>query len=396
MLDSLLVNVSKYAASHQTSPIENFITEAFAWLLKHDSVARKALSELLVGKLTGYSHELSSIHLSNDIETQVNFGGKYPDLLWTTTDDDFCLIFEHKVWSELHDQQLNNYRNYATSHLNKPFKIVLITAHIGQHRQSPDIALCWYDIAGILQTLIDGDAKASWLRDEFISLLKSNGLVNSTPLNPLTISYYNDVKNIDKQLYEMVSRCELSQWPICQSTSPDIKFLHPPRNKTSRGRYDAWGRIGLEFSYTNPDNNESGWIPGVFCGFVVDGDDHLVHDLLTDGPIAAVIISVNSKLQPLLKSNGCYDQLLDELKETLTNGWSFSDRTRIGKKFNSWHPLIIYKGLASFLGDASTLDTQTACYFDQMSFIQTLLVGSKSFANFCVEMRRLNSTELDE
>ncbi|WP_330130796.1 hypothetical protein [Shewanella xiamenensis] len=61
MLDSLLVNVSKYAASHQNSPIENFITEAFAWLLKHDDAVRKAFSELLAKKAVNYAQEISSM-----------------------------------------------------------------------------------------------------------------------------------------------------------------------------------------------------------------------------------------------------------------------------------------------------------------------------------------------
>lgn len=389
MLDSLLVNVSKYASSHQNSPIENFITEAFAWLLKHDDVVRQSFSELLAKKSTKDAKEISLMHPSADIETQVNFGGKFPDLLWTSVDDDFCLIFEHKVWSELHYKQLDNYRTYAKERLNKPFQIVLITAHSGQHRQSFDIALCWYEIAELLGSVSNSDEKTEWLRNEFINLLKSNGLINSTPLNPLAIAYYNDVKNIDKQLYEMVCRCQHSAWPLCQSINRDVLYRHPPRNKTARGRCDAYGRIGLEFSYTDPDSEESGWTPGVFCGFVIDGSDHEVLDLLIDGPIAVCIVSVNPKLQPQLKSNGCYDLLVSELMEALPKDWHLSDRTKVGKKFNPWHPLIIYRSLASFLGDASTLDQQTATYLEQMSEMQNLLASSKAFADFCIEMCRL-------
>ncbi|TVL33703.1 PD-(D/E)XK nuclease family protein [Shewanella algae] len=390
MLDSLLVNVSKYAASHQNSPIENFITEAFAWLLKHDDAVRKVFSELLAKTTVNYAQEISNIFQSVDIETQVNFGSKFPDLMWTSAEDDFCLIFEHKVWSELHPNQLDNYRNYAKEHLDKPFQIVLITAHSGQHRQSPNIALCWYEIVELFGSVSDSDEKTVWLRAEFVHLLKSNGLVNSTPLNPLAIAYYNDVKNIDKQLYEMVRRCEQSAWPLCQSTNRDVQYRHPPRNKTARGRYDAYGRIGLEFSYTDPDSEESGWTPGAFCGFVIDGNDHQVHDLLLDGPIAVCIISVNPKLQPQFKSKGCYDVLVSELKDSLPEGWILSDRTKAGKKLNPWHPLIIYRSLTSFLGGVSTLDQQTATFLAQMSVLQNILLSSKAFADFCIEMRRLS------
>ena len=46
-MNSLLVNVSKNAASHQTSPIENTITEAFAWMLRNDKPIREALIGLI-------------------------------------------------------------------------------------------------------------------------------------------------------------------------------------------------------------------------------------------------------------------------------------------------------------------------------------------------------------
>ena len=386
-MESLLVNVSKYAASHQTSPIENFITEAFAWLLKYDDAVRKTVNDLLILKSEQKSLVFHSLCHSDDIETQVNFSGKYPDLLWNAVDNAFCAIFEHKVWSELHINQLDNYRQYAQSHLNKPFVIVLITAHAGQHRQSPDIALCWHEIADVIGKLEPCDDKSMWLRNEFINLLKNNGLVNSTPINPLAVAYYNDVKNIDKQLYEMVQRSVECPWPLYHA---DIPFHYPAKHRSNRNSkiYEEWGRIGLEFASTIGDNNESGWLPGVFCGFMVDSHDHITDDLLEHGPVAIFILSVDKSIQHRLKLSGCYDRLVEEISVALPEGWQLSDRTTMGHRYNAWHPVMIYRNLTNFLAGANTADQQTSVYFEQMSELQKLFLDSSAFSEFCREIQK--------
>lgn len=389
-MESLLVNVSKYAASHQTSPIENFITEAFTWLLKYDEHVRKAYLALLAEKSSQYQAEIADLLSSTDLETQVNFGGKYPDLLWSSTSEDFCLIFEHKVWSELHHNQLSNYRKFGVTTLDKPFLIVLVTAHSAQHRQSPDIALCWYEVAKLIEDItVDNNDKENWLRIEFVNLLKCNGLVNSTPLNPLAIAYYNDVKNIDKQLYEIVRRSVNLAWPACLENNR-VKFKSPPKHRNARGRYDAFGRIGLEFSSINSPNDESGWIPGIFCGFIIDGYDHQVDDLLESGPVAALILSVNKSVQSKVKSDGYYDHLVRDIKATLPANWKLSDRTESKHKLNPWHPLIIYRDLTSFIQGAQTLDQQQEVFVAEMMQLQNLFITNEAFIGFCEEMQRLS------
>ena len=80
-MESLLVNVSKYASNHQTSPIENFITEAFAWLLRNDSAVRSAIATFVHMKGKEQGLHLPLVDSSNYLDTQVNFGGKSPDML---------------------------------------------------------------------------------------------------------------------------------------------------------------------------------------------------------------------------------------------------------------------------------------------------------------------------
>lgn len=151
---------------------------------------------LLLKQGQEYGIEIPYIGNSERINTQVNFDGKYPDMLWDSTDNISCLIFEHKVWSELHYGQLYNYRQYAEEKLAKSFAIVLITAHSGQHKQNPDLALCWYQVAEAIEKIEEDSEKGQWIRKEFIQLLRSNGLAEFSPLNPLSIAYYYDSKKL--------------------------------------------------------------------------------------------------------------------------------------------------------------------------------------------------------
>ncbi|EGR4110583.1 hypothetical protein DDN58_15960 [Vibrio cholerae] len=389
-MESLLVNVSKYAASHQTSPIENFITEAFAWLLRNDSAVRNAFAEFLQNKAEEKGLDIPFVGSSEFIDTQVNFNGKYPDMLWNAKEHTFNIIFEHKIWSELHDHQLDNYRNYAEEKFGKAFAIVLITAHSGQHRQSPDLALCWYQISELIENVDCGDAKEQWVREEFNNLLKNNGLVNMSPINPLSIAYYQDAKKIDQQLYDIAQRTADREWPIQQLDS-DISYNKPPFLRKARtGKHDAWGRIGLEFNNVTQEYEEGGWTPGIFCGFLIDGDDHCMNDLMPNEPLAVLIVDIDEPLHAVLHANAHFKSLVNEI--VLPNGWHSSVRTIENK--NPWHPLIFYRNLSNFISGATTLEQQSDTFFQQMAELQQVLLNCDSFVTFCKDMHRLYGEQI--
>lgn len=146
MTNNLFVSLSQYAPRENTTPTENFITEAFAWLLRNDSEVFQALIKLLQSKLTE-DEVLESFELTDDmhISTQENFGGKFPDMVIqnSTASLKSTLVFEHKVWSNLHHNQLHNYRHHMEQERKDTnYRLILITALTAQHAQNPDIALC--------------------------------------------------------------------------------------------------------------------------------------------------------------------------------------------------------------------------------------------------------------
>ncbi|WNJ98039.1 PD-(D/E)XK nuclease family protein [Vibrio ruber] len=393
-MESLLVNVSKYAASHKKSPIENFITEAFAWLLRNDASVRESFAAFLHQKGEQQGIEIPMIDNTGSVETQVNFNGKFPDMLWSASDDSFTIIFEHKVWSELHDEQLDNYRQYAEEKFGAAFTIVLITAHAGQHRQKPDIALCWYQIAEIIKAVDVGDPKEHWIREEFIHLLKSNNLLSFSPINPLSIAYYNDAKKIDQQLHNIAQRTANKAWPI-QQLKGEIQYKASAYQRKASvhdrcGQFDAWGRIGLEFNTLSQEYDEGGWTPGIFCGFLIDSEDHGTEDLMPNGPLAMLILDIDEPLHTGIASNNHYQALVRELQGiSLPKGWRLSDRIALDKTVNLWHPLMFYRDLSEFFAGKTTLEQQDATFFTQMADLQQVLLNCHSFIPFCEDMHRL-------
>ena len=121
MEDNLLINLRKYRPSDKSDPLENFLTEAFAHLLKNSSEVMVALLEEIDSKSALPKAFNAS---SYEVSTQDNFDGKFPDMLvkW----DDVVIVFEHKVYSELSYSQLDNYRAYAEEHFNYQREIEII------------------------------------------------------------------------------------------------------------------------------------------------------------------------------------------------------------------------------------------------------------------------------
>lgn len=379
----LLVNLSRYAPSEKSAPIENFITEAFAWLLRHDSEVQHCVLELIKSKRT--DHDVISFELENELQisTQVNFNGLYPDMQLTSKAHGWTLVFEHKVWSELHHNQLDGYRDYAKQHFSR-FALVLITARSSQHQQRPDIALCWHEIAKKINGLGNHDEKQAWLRQEFISLLDAQGLLDITPINPLSLNYYHEVKKVDGQLTSICKAAMNHSWALVSNKTVTFELAKKVRS--------AWGRIGLEF--VSPPSNSTDylpWEPGLFCGFFIHGDDVNFKEEMRAGPLAAVTLSIDSSLHDKLHHSKHYAALVNELQDKLGQQpiWTLSDRSKVANS-NQWHPIIIHCPISHFYKTNLTLDRQEQSFVEQMNQIQQHFADCPSFQLFCNEMKAVN------
>ena len=387
--DDLLVQLKKYRPGDHRTPTENYVTEAFAWLLEHSEPARQAVYCMIEGGGTVVVPEKISI------STQEHFGehGR-PDMVWRWGANS-CWVFEHKVWSSLHSGQLQAYRKFCEDR-GLDHKIILITARQHQWEDGPDKKLCWEDIYTCLKNVLEpppqngashGPALASqprgkalppdevskWAIPQVMALLESEGLGPPQPINPIAIHYYFEAARLESAVGDLVSRAVEHGWPL----RDDGFFpLAVPERR--------WGRVGIEFSQnalSKPDKGQS-WEPGVFCGFVLDGGDHKVSGYMKE-PVAVLFVSFSMRAQRLMRDEPA---LLASLEEEVKRQQHGKDEWEgYGGIENEWHPICVMKPMSK-LFEAIHGASKEVIFAEQvnvfqraMSDLQTVLVECSAF-----------------
>lgn len=371
-MESLLVNLRKYRPREKTDSLENFITEAFAWLLRSSSEVQESILEVINERLDN----TFSVETENcEISTQENFSGKYPDLVMSWSDG--TLVFEHKVWSELHKNQLKNYRDHISKHSNN-YRLILITAKVYQHSQKPDASLCWKDIYQCLDSLKSNtnDEKLSWAINDFLELLKSEGLGPSMPINRFSITHYMEAIKFDSQVDSVFQSALHKEWSLANiGIAPTFK------------RQKVETRVGLEFCPTTPDDGRR-WLPGIFCGVLLDGEDHGVTKLLNNQLNLCLIFDFNKDGQCFIQKSTNYQKLRGELKqlsESTLSDWRFIDsEIEPEAKLNKWHPMMFIRPMLEVFELTTTHDEQVEKVFSVFEEIQKALINETSF-NLLVE-----------
>ena len=128
MATGLFEALRRYSPRENRDPLENFITEGFAWILNKYTDFGKFFLQDLEEKLNWSIGNYDCEWL-----TQENFDGKFPDMVCHFNGENKAIIFEHKTWSRLHEDQLADYKKYAKRKFTDNHRIVLITATQQQH-----------------------------------------------------------------------------------------------------------------------------------------------------------------------------------------------------------------------------------------------------------------------
>jgi hypothetical protein len=377
-MESLLVNLRKYRPRENTDPLENFITEAFAWLLRSDD-------KVLIGVLKYINQRLENkISIPKervDISTQTNFNGKYPDLVlsWPSC----TWVFEHKVGAPLSNNQLENYRNYIANN-SDDYRIILITAKHYQHAQKPHAAMCWEDIYKCLEQIESGisDNQVRWAVNDFLMLLKTEGLGPANPINRFSMSHYLEAIKFDEQIDSVFNAAKHSNWPLARlKMKPEFK------------REKIEGRVGLSFC---PEIGEYGrkWGPGVFCGVMLDGADHGVSKFTNDKLNLCLILDFNKSAQAHIKSTQTFEKFKQSFKEIIKEyfpNWIFIDPTdEVDAKYNAWHPLVILTPMLPIFEDSHNHQEQVNKVNEAFGKIQERLVESDDFNSLVNELSKID------
>jgi hypothetical protein len=380
-MENLLVNLRKYRPRENTDPLENFVTETFAWLLKSSDEVRDSVLSC-INEFLDTAVELPKGDC--EISTQENFSNKYPDLVvaWP----ECTWVFEHKVWSNLHKNQLKNYREYIES-CTDDHRIILITAKAYQHGQNPDAALCWQDIYKCLSKLEQtlNDEKLSWAIGDFLTLLKTEGLGPSTPINSFSMKHYLEAVKFDNQVDSVFQAAKHKSWPLqSRILAPEIK-----RQKTET-------RVGLEFC---PVIGEYGrrWLPGVFFGVILDGYDHGVTEFLNDELNLCIVFDFNRTGQTHIKNSSTYQSFKTKLQSLVNSEfkqWEFIDTVKEPKaKANKWHPIVMLCPMLNVFEHTTSHDQQVETVHKLMGCFQEKLIGISEFKQLVDELAQIKEAE---
>ena len=395
--------LSKYAASDQLNPKENFLTELFKWLLNNVNGFKqfyvKKLLEVIKGKKSDSSETEITISGNINVETQTSetYNGRhvYCDMLIKLIKEDKETVLftcEHKIDSALSENQIEKYKAAFSSKYT-----VLITKLTNQHTQEADVSITWKEIIewtdefikennpdNICKELLEnfqyfldfGEYKPIQIEDIQFDSSKNNG-INSNLQNAVnyflsswnsTIVSGQDTPCLSKLAEEIKAAFHID---VEAKENPQISRI-------------AWGRKGLDLfgrDWQKPiaDENKRKGL-GLFVGILSDKDkmDHYWKcepEVKTNKGIDLVfILDVYNKYKEEYKKEEAYQRLEQHLEnESEKKGWEYisADRMR-----NSWRLAILRKPLIDVLeGELSSNGINPNLDEQQKKFEEAIIEG---------------------
>lgn len=346
-MQSLFAALRTYRPRPGRDSLEDFITEAWCWLLtRFPSLAEAVLRKIWDLAAGGGPHV--GRFVPDKWQTQVTASGSRFDMIAERAGRG--IVFEHKVWSSLGGDQLGKYRAAGDERWPNGCLIVLVSAARRQWSGDADVELLWSDIYGVCEawrrTAPDVDA---YLVGDFLQLLDSEGLGPPPPLDQEAIRSFDPGQRFLPALKTLVSSVlePALWWPVAEGLGLPVDSVIPQRGWTKRGR-PKWGRCGVNLFPT--------WRPGIFIGVMLDGSDHQepVRSHPGLGPDFHLILSYHRDAsEPTteeLVTSGEYLALLRRLKAD-QEIWGVLDHyfepTREPR--NIWHPLHLRRPLATII-----------------------------------------------
>lgn len=375
MATGLFEALRRYSLKENRDPLENFITEGFAWILNNYPDFGEFFLQDLEKKL-----KWSIGNYDCEWLTQENFDGKYPDMVCHFNGENKAIIFEHKTWGPLRENQLANYKKYAEQKFTDDYRIVLITATRPQHEQDPHLALCWSDIYNLISAWEKSD-NSELLVGDFQQLLKSVGLGPPAPISHTSIRYYCETKDLEKNISDLIRRVKAreeqkKEWK--EIIKKDYNFSSPSK----KGKYDYDGRIGLELLSLDGPNFNLG-PGGIFVGILVDGEDNSTEPIeRVKGPDFCLLISFTGLLHNFYNGEENWEKLVEELSKKvkrLKDGWEFYNYLDDHNSPNKYHPIHIRKPMLDVFCGTESCEDQEDRFYEAASKLIRLVAEEDSF-----------------
>lgn len=365
--DNLFLALKRYAPGPNVDPKENFLTEAFAWLLRQHEGLAEHFIQFVLGQC-----ELDFV-LPEDTParwvTQEGDGRVWLDMVADFGDK--AIVFEHKVWSQLGEGQLKKYRDYGDDVWSGGVLVVLITARRSQHAQEPDVALTWAQVHRQLARWSEREQRSHVLVEHFLGLLRAEGLGPPAPISHDAILGYFPAQQLEPSLKALVKRALAEDWSWLYARVHPTRRRAAPYLRWSRGERYRDGRMGLDLL--------EGWRPGFFVGVMLDGADHKVEPSAPQlGPDFCCVLSYNIKAENAptwddFIQGSAYRRLCARLASE-GDGWDVLDHIKAHSKPNRWHPLHIRRPLLEVMRGTQTLDEQLDAFMDASREVLDLVV----------------------
>ncbi len=372
MDQGLLVRLRSYRPGQNRDSLENFVTEAFRWLIESTVEVEQAFLEKL-RKEGGLADWLTPIP-AMQWATQESLGTKRPDMV--ARSENLQLIFEHKVWAALGDNQLQNYRQlgseyYPTHHT----AIVLITPTSADFSDEADITLTWAGIYEVLEPLLDTLSDVSAQRvNEFLALLAHEGLGPPAPISHAALTYYAIGRTLPQQLSDVFAQLAHLDWPLSADYSVQFKGYR-------------WGRVGIEF-YRRSGGVE--WAPGFFLGCVLDGRDHGIEERWETSQLQ-LIVDMEGALHRHYPTMDSYKKLIAFFDAIASRtAWQCYDHLAdaSSRKANKYHPLYLETPLIALLQGTQQLDEQVEALRESVMPVLSEVADSACLQSFMAECDR--------
>lgn len=336
MSESIFSRLFHYKQTSKISPQENYLTEMLAWMI--DSLPQ--FGQDYVQFLMQNDNEPAIINDNYPLEvsskTQVHVKPFYIDME-IKTDHNLVFICEHKVDSELRDNQIKDYYDRCKK-INDTlvFKTVLLTKNTDQHKQDADIKIIWHDVYEYFSDRINKEsyeAGEKIIIEQFLMYLTEVGMGMKEAINPNGVTHYSAAMNVEpllssifNDIYEDIRKSDIEkQCPGIHDFLRESEFnLNTPRKES--------GRIGIKFSET--------WHPGLFAGVQLNNKDNSLQSF--DSPQLAVIIDCMRGEKSKFKKEPWYKSIDKDKRSKEETETGFQIQTTSD---NPWRVLILHKPL---------------------------------------------------
>ena len=359
MNESIFSRLFRYKQTEKMSPKENYLTEMLAWMVDSLSQFGQDYVLFLNSKCKEKLNFDVNCPFTVSARTQVAVKDGFIDMV-IITDQNLGFICEHKVDSELSNNQIKKYYDCrAEIDSNLEFQTVLLTKSKDQHEQNPDIQIIWHDV---YEFFSDPIRKESYNADEkiiieqFLMYLTEVGMGMKEAINPNGVTHYSAAINVEpllssifNDIYRDFQKSDIEkQCPELHDFLRESKFLLNTPGKES-------GRIGIKFSET--------WHPGLFAGVQLNNKDNSLQSF--DSPQLVVIIDCMQGEKNNFQEKLWYKSIDKDKqsKEETESGFRIQTTSD-----NPWRVLILHKPLTKVLSQCNE------DYYEQMENIKEEII----------------------